>query len=109
MANEKKKEGFIETILKGKGSYFIYDASRKFFDSLFDSVRQNVNSTIRFATKYLGSYIFFIAGILFVLISIVLLLKEYFNISYGWSMMLFGLVLLIVSLFMRLDIEKNKR
>lgn len=110
MGNEKKKkESIFESILHSKGAYYIYDASKKFFESFFETVRENIESTIRFASQYIGSYIFFLVGVLFVLASIAILLEEYFNISFGWSLLVFGLILLIVSLFMRLNLEKKKR
>ncbi|MFW5990797.1 MAG: hypothetical protein ACOCQX_01075 [Candidatus Nanoarchaeia archaeon] len=106
---EEKKEGFFESILKSKSTEFIYESSRRIFESFFESVRENVEAMVRFSSRYLGSYVLFLTGIIFVLISIVILLKEYFGIGYGWSLMIFGLIMLIVSLLMRLDIEKTKR
>ncbi|MGM5482624.1 MAG: hypothetical protein ACQESF_04135 [Nanobdellota archaeon] len=106
---EGKKEGFFESLLKDRSTHFIYDASRKFFETMFKTIRVNIESTIKLISRYLGSYIFFLVGVLFILVSVILLLEEYFNVHHGWSLLVIGLILLVVSLMMRLNIEKNKR
>ncbi len=51
--------------------------------------------------KMIASYFAFLAGIILVSISVILLISEYFNISRGWSLLIVGILFLLASIIIR--------
>ncbi len=100
---DNKDEGF----LAGMGFDFVYNTSKRIFDSFFESVSESVYFFTRRVSHFVASYILFLVGIVFLIISTILLLKQYFEITYGWSTLGFGLVLILIAFIMRAGIKKK--
>ena len=50
----------------------------------------------------------FIAGVIFLSIAVVLLISEYLQLSKGWSFLILGLVLIILAMFVKMNVERTK-
>ncbi len=98
------QSGFLQDM----GLDFVYNASRKLFDSLIDTVQESVYEFTRRLTHFAVSYVLFLAGILLVLISIMILLNEYLGLSYGWSTLSFGIVFILIAFIMRVSIKQKR-
>ncbi|MFW6013852.1 MAG: hypothetical protein ACOCQG_01645 [Candidatus Nanoarchaeia archaeon] len=94
--------------LQNMGLDFVYNASRKLFDSLIDTVQESVYEFTKRLTHFAISYVLFLAGIILVLVSAMILLNEYLELSYGWSTLSFGIVFILIAFIMRVSIKQKR-
>ena len=94
--------------LQDMGLDFVYNASRKVFDSLIDTVQKSVYEFTRRLTHFAVSYVLLLGGIVLVLISVMILLNEYLGLSYGWSTLSLGVVFILIAFIMRVSIKQKR-
>jgi FtsH-binding integral membrane protein len=108
----QKKESTLSTILKaitdgtlGFVKTYVVDTTNELLHKAQD-VAYQTGKTI--AQYFFAGTILFV-GFVLVIISLVLLLQEHFDISLGFSFLIWGLVLLIIGLIYNVMIQKNAR
>lgn len=110
--SQKKEESTLSTILKaitdgtlGFVKTYVVDTTNELLHKAQD-VAYRTGKTI--AQYFFAGTILFI-GFVLVMISLVLLVHEHYNISLGFSFLIWGLVLLVIGLIYNLIIQKNAR
>jgi hypothetical protein len=106
--NKEEKKGFFDSMISNFSSGFIYDIFKNLFDSLFDSIGNTIERVVNNILKLAGSFIFFIFGIILILISFIMILHKNNILSYEWSILILGNIMLVVSLILKSKIEKSK-
>ncbi len=104
---KKEDDGMGEGFMKSMGIDFIYTTSKKMFQSFLETISDSVYEMTKRLSHFIVSYMLFLAGLAFVIISVILLAKEYLQISYGWSTLVFGIVFMLIALIMRVSIKKK--
>jgi hypothetical protein len=96
----KKKETMEESPF-----YFLGDIIKRIFDgainTFFSSVREDIKHAVDTAQRrFLKSFqqiVFFVAGVVFILIATIQLIPEYTGIDKGWLYLIAGVLLLLVA------------
>lgn len=77
-----------------------------YFTNFSGKAKEFIISTEEKAIRIFYSAILLLAGLIFLSISFVFLINEYFELSKGWSFLMMGLILIIVALLIK---SKNKK
>lgn len=96
MAKKSKDEGKSESIASTIG-----DIAGKVINAVASAgeMKRKVSEKVRDAKKNVVSGLMFLVGSVFILISVVLLLKEFYDVSYGISCIALGALFILIGLF----------
>ncbi|MBD3164659.1 hypothetical protein GF323_05660 [Candidatus Woesearchaeota archaeon] len=104
---KKKKNNPAFSSLQAFWKDFLQVAVKNMYDDFLATLGKYVESTERKMIHILSSFVFLIAGIIFLFISFVFLLQQYLRLTMGWSLFIPGIILILISLLISLNI-KNK-
>jgi len=105
MAHKKKKKeaGFdLNGIIFGFMKDFLFNTIREKIFDFIKEVKDSINKALIDLSKTLGkvivSGVLFFLGLVFLLFSLIFLTKEYFQLSTGWTLLVWSFILLIIGL-----------
>lgn len=108
-SNKKKKSegGFLSSFLESLASNLVVDTLTALFENVLETFTDTTQKITRNVVKLLGSALFGFLGFLFIVISTILLLNNNGILSYEWSLLIIGLIMIIISLMMKSSLEKE--
>lgn len=92
MAKKEKEESVASTIGDIAGKVIKAVAS-------VGEMKRKVSEKVRDAKRNVVSGLMFFVGAVFILVSIILLLKEFYDVSYGISCVALGAIFILIGLF----------
>jgi hypothetical protein len=98
---EKKEKEYgkqIESFFKTNGPNIILKTLKGFIDKLAKSVTDSIHKTERKFLETLVAYVTFTAALLFIGAAAIMLIAEYSGLSMGWSLLVVGLLLMVISM-----------
>ena len=108
MPKKTKKESEFKQIIKNVASKKVFDFIKDYIKDFADKTQQFFLRLEKRVLHELFASIIFITGIIFLIISIAFLIKEYLRLTTGWSFFIIALILIIISLFVKLFASKEE-
>ncbi|NOZ81283.1 MAG: hypothetical protein GXP63_06450 [DPANN group archaeon] len=103
----EKDNSFLNT-LKGIVSSSIVKNMKERSEDLVHHAQEIAYQTAENMMEKLFSAVLFGAGVLFIMIAITLLVVQYLDLTLGWSFLLMGLLLLVISLLFKGHIRQKR-
>ena len=104
MARKSKKEDKFDfnSIISGFLKDFFFNTIKERIMEIIDDARISLNNALIDLSKTIGKAlitgVFFLLGVIFLLFSFLFLTKEYFELSTGWTLLIWSFILLGVGL-----------
>lgn len=90
--------GMVSDLMKTFALGAVRKQAMKLVDDALDSIHDTLVNFTKILGKLILSGVIFLFGITFLIISLVFLTQEYFDLSTGWSLFLWAFILMLFSL-----------
>ncbi|MBN2458121.1 hypothetical protein JXB31_03260 [Candidatus Woesearchaeota archaeon] len=103
---EKKDNAFVSA-LKDFGTSFLLGTIRELYEDFLRTVQQYAYRTQQ---RIIDSFIVLfmsLAGVSLMILSVIFLMNEYMNLGFGWSFLIVGLILFVISLVLKIRLDKK--
>ena len=100
---KKKEKDYgkqLESFFKTNAPNIILKTLKGFIDKLAKGVTDSIHKTEKKFLETLVAYVTFTAALLFLGAAAIMLIAEYSGLSLGWSFLVVGLLLMVISMFL---------
>lgn len=105
---QKKHDNPFVSVLKELTANVLLGSLKTIYENFLKTLQDYAYKTQKKVLDVFLTFFIFIIGIFIILLSIIFLIHEYLRFSFGWSLLVVGLFLLIMSLLMKSRIDKKK-
>jgi len=105
---ENKEEGGIVSALKDFSTGFLLGALKNTYTEFIETLQGYAYKTQERILEIFSLFIVMLCGLIFLLIGLVFLINEYVKLSWGWSFLIMGITLILISYLLKIQIIKKK-
>ena len=104
---KEANESSIVSSLREFGSGFVVGTVKQLYRDFIEALQEYAYKTQKKILDVFSMFFIMLLGLIFILVSLVFLIREYLGLSIGWSLFVLGCILIIISFVMKSRIGRK--